>query len=69
MRCPNLMVADAPRCVTVDDSYRPSYFQQREYCGGRYAICPFYMGFQKIQARYMGSSRTLTLENAFAQRV
>ena len=68
MRCPNLMVADTPRCITVDDSYSPSYFQLREYCGGRYGICPFYLGFQKIRTRRQGASRALSLENAFAQR-
>lgn len=47
MRCPNLLVADTPRCVTVDDSYSPSYFQLREYCGGRYAVCPFYVGYHR----------------------
>ena len=46
--CPNLVKKDMSRCVTIDDSYYPSAFQQREYCkGARHRICPFYLGFQK----------------------
>lgn len=48
--CPNLVKKDTDRCVTVNDSYRPSAFQQREYCkGGRHKICPFFLGYQKRQ--------------------
>ena len=46
--CPNFVRKDTNRCVTIDDSYYPSAFQQREYCrGARHRICPFYVGFQK----------------------
>ena len=49
--CPNFVKRDMSRCVTIDDSYYPSAFQQREYCkGARHRICPFYVGYQKKQA-------------------
>ncbi|MGA2192922.1 MAG: hypothetical protein ABSG42_06030 [Nitrospirota bacterium] len=52
--CPNLIKRENHRCVTVNDSYCPSYFQLREYCKTRmHKICPFFLGFQKRQAQFL----------------
>lgn len=59
MKCPNLVKRDKHHCVTIDDSYIPSIFQLREYCKGRlHTICPFFLGFQRRQARISPVCRT-----------